>query len=65
MIGALRLDGSTACMTIEGATDTEVFRVYVEQVLLPALRPGDIVVMDNPSPHKRPTHAGIDGPSRS
>jgi len=52
MIGALRLDGSTACMTIEGATDTEVFRIYVEQVLLPALRPGDIVVMDNLSPHK-------------
>jgi transposase len=52
IIGALRLDGSTACMTIEGATDTEVFRVYVEQVLLPALRPGDIVVMDNLSAHK-------------
>jgi transposase len=52
MIGALRLDGSTACMTIEGATDTEVFRTYVQQILLPALRPGDIVVMDNLSPHK-------------
>jgi transposase len=52
MIGALRLDGSTACMTIEGATDTEVFRAYVEHILLPALRPGDIVVMDNLSPHQ-------------
>lgn len=52
MIGAMRLDGSTACMTIEGATDTEVFGLYVEQILLPALRPGDIVVMDNLSPHK-------------
>ena len=52
MIGALRLDGSTACMTIEDATDTEVFRAYIEQILLPALRPGDIVVMDNLSPHK-------------
>jgi transposase len=52
MIGALRLDGSTACMTIEGATDTEVFRLYVEEILLPALRPGDIVVMDNLSSHK-------------
>ena len=39
-------------MTIEGATDTEVFRIYVEEVLLPALRPGAIVVMDNLSPHK-------------
>jgi transposase len=52
MIGALRLDGSTACMTIEGATDTEVFRVYVQEVLLAVLRPGDIVVMDNLWPHK-------------
>jgi transposase len=40
------------CLTIEGATDTEVFSLYVEQILLPALRPGDIVVMDNLSPHK-------------
>jgi transposase len=65
MIGALRWDGSTACMTIEGATDTEVFRIYVEQILLPSLRPGDIVVMDNLSPHKseptleRMTQAGV------
>jgi len=52
MIGALRLDGSVACMTIEGATDTEVFRAYVRSVLCPTLRPGDVVVMDNLSPHK-------------
>ena len=52
MIGALRLDGSTACMTIQGATDAEVFRIYIEQVLLPGLHPGDIVVMDNLSSHK-------------
>ena len=48
----MRWDGSTACMTIEGATDTEVFRVYVRQVLCPILRPGDVVIMDNLSPHK-------------
>ena len=41
-------------MTIEAATDTEVFRAYVRQVLLPTLRPGDVVVMDNLSPHKNP-----------
>ena len=41
-------------MTIEGATDTEVFRTYVEQVLCPSLRPGDIVVMDNLGAHKSP-----------
>jgi transposase len=52
MIGSIRLDGSTACMTIEGATDTEVFRAYVRQVLCPTLRPGDVVIMDNLSPHK-------------
>ena len=52
MICSTRWDGSTACMTIEGATDTEVFRVYVRQVLCPTLRPGDVVIMDNLSPHK-------------
>jgi len=52
MISSVRLDGTTACMTIEGATDTEVFRAYVGQVLCPTLRPGDVVIMDNLSPHK-------------
>ena len=52
MIGALRLDGSTACMTIEGAADTEVFRAYIGQVLGPTLQAGDVVIMDNLSPHK-------------
>ena len=52
MLSSIRLDGSTACMTIEGATDTEVFQTYVREVLRPTLRPGDLVVMDNLSPHK-------------
>jgi transposase len=52
MISSIRLDGSTACMALEGTTDTESFRAYVRQVLVPTLRPGDIVVMDNLSPHK-------------
>jgi len=52
MIGSLRLNGSTACMTIEGPTDTEVFPADVSQVLCPTLRPGDVVVLDNLSPHK-------------
>lgn len=61
MIGSVRLDGSTACMTIEGATDTEVFRAYVRQVLCPTLRRGDLVIMDNLSPHKSdPTLALIE-----
>lgn len=39
-------------MTLEGATDTQSFRTYVEVILLPTLRAGDLVVMDNLSPHK-------------
>jgi len=52
MISSIRLDGSTACMAIDDATSAEVFREYVRQVLLPTLRPGDIVVLDNLSAHK-------------
>ena len=52
MISSIRFDGTTACMALEGATDTESFRAYVQAVLLPALGPGDIVIMDNLSPHK-------------
>jgi transposase len=52
MISSVRLDGSTSCMTIDGATDTAVFQAYVRAVLVPSLRPGDIVVMDNLGPHK-------------
>lgn len=52
ILGAIRLDGSTACMTIEGAADTEVFQAYVRWVLCPSLRPGDVVILDNLSPHK-------------
>lgn len=54
MISSIRLDGSTACMTIPGATTTEIFRTYVERVLVPTLRPGDAVVLDNLSSHKDP-----------
>jgi len=52
MIASIRLDGSTAAMAIEGATDTEVFRAYIQRVLRPTLRAGDIVIMDNLAPHK-------------
>lgn len=39
-------------MTVEGAVDTAVFRAYVGRVLVPTLRAGDVVVMDNLSVHK-------------
>lgn len=61
IIGAVRMDGTTATMVIEGATDTEVFRAYISEVLVPTLRAGDIVVMDNLAPHKsEPTIALIE-----
>ena len=52
MISSVRLDGTSASLTIEGATNAEVFRAYVREVLLPTLRPGDIVILDNLSAHK-------------
>jgi transposase len=52
MISSIRVDGTTACLAIDGATDTEVFQTYVREVLGPTLRPGDLVVMDNLAPHK-------------
>lgn len=52
MPGSLGISGLSALMTVEGATDGEVFRVYVEQVLCPTLKQGDIVVMDNLGAHK-------------
>jgi transposase len=52
ILGAMSLRGMVATMTIEEATDAEIFRAYVERVLCPALRPGSVVVMDNLSSHK-------------
>lgn len=52
MISSIRLDGTTACMTIDAATDTDIFRAYVLEILIPSLKPGDVVIMDNLSSHK-------------
>ena len=52
MIAALTIDGLTAMMTIEGGTDADVFETYIEHFLLPELRPGDIVVLDNLGAHR-------------
>jgi transposase len=52
IIGALSCRGLEAVMTVEGATDGDVFRAYVEQVLGPTLVSGDVVLMDNLRAHK-------------
>lgn len=59
MISSIRVDGTTACMTVDGATNTEVFRAYVEAVLVPTLRSGDVVVMDNLGAHKNARTIGL------
>ena len=52
MLSSLRLDGSTACLSIAGTIDGLAFREYVKQILVPSLRGGDIVILDNLSVHK-------------
>lgn len=51
-VGALRLEGMTAPMVLDGAMNGTAFLAYVEQVLAPTLSQGDIVVMDNLPAHK-------------
>ena len=51
-VGALRLEGMTAPMILDGAMHGAAFLAYVEQVLAPTLSPGDIVIMDNLPAHK-------------
>jgi len=53
-VGALRLSGMTAPFVLEGAINGAWFLAYVEQVLCPTLRPGDLVVMDNLGSHRSP-----------
>lgn len=50
--GALRLCGMTAPMVLDGPMNRPAFQAYIEQVLVPTLRPGDIVIMDNLPAHK-------------
>ena len=51
-LAALRHDGITAPFVLDGPINGEAFLVYVEQVLVPTLKPGDIVIMDNLGSHK-------------
>jgi len=52
MLSSLRLDGTTAAMSLEGAVDGLAFEAYVERVLLPTLHAGDIFLLDNLQVHK-------------
>jgi transposase len=52
LLGGLSLEGLIACTSIEAATDTQVFLAFVREVLVPALRPGQVVLLDNLSAHK-------------
>lgn len=53
LIAALGLSGMRCSTVVDGAINGDVFEAFVRQVLLPELRPGDIVIMDNLSSHKR------------
>ena len=52
MLGALDIRGVRALMTVEGGTDADAFEAFLQHVLVPKLRPGDIVILDNVGAHK-------------
>lgn len=52
ILGAMSSRGMLAAMTVEAATDREIFLTFLDEVLCPALQPGDVVIMDNLSSHK-------------
>lgn len=54
VIATLRLDGVQATAVFDGAIDKPTFLAYVEQVLVPTLKSGDVVILDNLAVHKQP-----------
>jgi transposase len=52
LLASMKAEGMGPCMAVVGSTTREVFEAYVERVLAPSLRPGQIVVMDNLTAHK-------------
>jgi transposase len=61
-VAGLRSSGMVAPMVLDGPINGAAFQAYVEQMLLPELRPGDTVIMDNLGSHKRPAvRAAIEG----
>lgn len=62
VVAALRLEGLTAPAVFDGPIDSAMFLAYVDQVLVPTLRRGDVVVLDNLAVHKQPeVRAAIEG----
>jgi len=53
LIAALGIEGMRCSTVVDGAVNGDIFEAFVEQVLVPQLRPGDVVIMDNLSSHKR------------
>jgi transposase len=53
LVAGLRMTGMIAPMVLDGPINGDWFEAYVAQVLVPELRPGDVVIMDNLSSHKR------------
>jgi transposase len=51
-VAGLRTSGLTAPLVVDGAMNGDIFRAYVEQILAPTLKPGDIVILDNLASHK-------------
>ena len=47
LVASMSAEGMGPCLAVEGATTREVFEAYLERVLAPSLRPGQVVVMDN------------------
>ena len=54
VVAALRVEGLTATAVFDGPIDNPTFLAYVEQVLVPTLHPGDVVVLDNLAVHRQP-----------
>ncbi len=52
LLASITAGGVGPCMAVEGSTTREVFEAYLERVLAPSLKPGQVVVMDNLSSHK-------------
>lgn len=59
LIAALGIEGVHCSTVVDGAVNGDVFEAFVKQVLVPELRPGDVVILDNLSSHKRACIRGL------